>query len=618
MKKRYLKSLYFLQCTDTPQKRMGGLFLTIMASILLLTGFSSSTAYAQNNGFTITEDFKSSNADGITLGGDPYSAYLTSGVTNLANKVDDPEEEGWLRLTNATKQQAGYAVINESFPTDLGFLLDLEFVTWGGDGADGFSFFLFDAQYAPTTGTSPFRIGAPGDGLGYAHRLGTPGVSGGYLGVGVDEFGFYGTTEARKNGGFDGTGDRKPNSIAIRGPEKPLRSESYVFLGGTENIPAKLGIPNFKLDYKTPTQVRPDEELYYRRIILEFTPTDENGFIQYKVSTRIQTEKDGPFRFIMDEILVNDPPPANLNLGFAASTGANTHIHEIRNVMVTTPQGVRVFKKVDKRRAYVGEELEYRIGLFNHSDIAVQNLKFSDLIADGFEPTSVVFNNHGNPLNTATGYTQTDLSDVTVGLDAYGEAEFVVKGNITGADPDGFLRNTANFNANGQVYDPNTTNDISTAKTEVFDPKLLIEKSGTFIDVNNDNRVNVGDVIDYTFNVTNTGNRKLSNIIITDPLMAVNGGPIDLEVGESDSITFTGTYAITQEDIDNGGVYNQATATGKDRLNRELTQTSVDPNPLDPTDPNYDPRRPDHTFVSLILNNIVITNPNIYQKVKGN
>jgi uncharacterized repeat protein (TIGR01451 family) len=63
----------------------------------------------------------------------------------------------------------------------------------------------------------------------------------------------------------------------------------------------------------------------------------------------------------------------------------------------------------------------------------------------------------------------------------------------------------------------------------------------------------VGDVITYTFAVTNTGNTTLTNVIVTDPMvgLTITGNPIATLVGASNS-TIKGTYTITQADIDAG------------------------------------------------------------------
>src|SRR5690606_6703441 len=172
-------------------------------------------------------------------------AYLTAGV-------QDAEGEGWLRLTEAVTNEAGYAIVNQSFPSGLGVLLDLEFVIWGGNGADGFSFFLFDANYDPNLPVGdPFRfqIGGFGGSLGYANRDAVPGVRGGYIGIGVDEYGNYANTTESKNGGDVNGSDLRPNAIGIRGPANPATGAPYRWLGGNTNLSAALGIPGFNLDY---------------------------------------------------------------------------------------------------------------------------------------------------------------------------------------------------------------------------------------------------------------------------------------------------------------------------------------------------------------------------------
>jgi hypothetical protein len=72
-----------------------------------------------------------------------------------------------------------------------------------------------------------------------------------------------------------------------------------------------------------------------------------------------------------------------------------------------------------------------------------------------------------------------------------------------------------------------------------------------------------GEVITYTFTVTNTGPEALPNVAVTDPMvgLTITGGPISsLEIGISNS-DITGTYTITAADVDAGNVTNTATAT---------------------------------------------------------
>src|SRR5690625_3032986 len=130
-------------------------------------------------------------------------------------------------------------------------------------------------------------------------------------------------------------------------------------------------------------------------------------------------------------------------------------------------------------------------------------------------------------------------------------------------------------------------------------PSIHLLKSGVYVDANDDDIVNPGDEIHYTFTVTNTGNVPLTDVTVTDPLVTVTGGPIDLDVGENDETTFTGVYVVTQADINAGGVYNIALVTGTSPDGEEVEDESEDPEPLDPDDPDYDPECPDCTFVPL-------------------
>ena len=131
---------------------------------------------------------------------------------------------------------------------------------------------------------------------------------------------------------------------------------------------------------------------------------------------------------------------------------------------------------------------------------------------------------------------------------------------------------------------------------------ISLEKTGEFNDENGDGATDVGETISYAFKVTNTGNVTLYDIVIDDPLpgIEISGGPIEqLDPGEFDETTFTATYTITEEDIENGEVVNQAIVTGTDPNGQTVNDTSDDPRDLTDIDINNDGDPDDPTVVIL-------------------
>jgi len=122
---------------------------------------------------------------------------------------------GTLRLTSNVNSQVGTVFSTVSLPTAQG--LDIRFNSYqygSSEPADGIAFIL--AATNPSNPAAPAVNGPLGGSLGYSAAGGTPGVSYGYLGFGLDVFGNY------ESNNFGGTGcpttGAAPNSVAVRGP----------------------------------------------------------------------------------------------------------------------------------------------------------------------------------------------------------------------------------------------------------------------------------------------------------------------------------------------------------------------------------------------------------------
>ncbi|WP_157749652.1 DUF11 domain-containing protein [Jatrophihabitans sp. GAS493] len=157
-------------------------------------------------------------------------------------------------------------------------------------------------------------------------------------------------------------------------------------------------------------------------------------------------------------------------------------------------------------------------------------------------------------------------------LAPHGTTTCLASYTATQADVDsGQIRNTAHAAATDPADDPVRSNDSVATVTIPQTPALSLVKSAGPGSVSA-----VGDEISYEFLVTNTGNDTISQLAITDaliapaaPVLAVSCPVTTLAPG--DSTTCTSTYAVTQADLDNGSVGNGATAGGVDPTGSAVT-----------------------------------------------
>lgn len=166
------------------------------------------------------------------------TAGNNSGTIPACSSPQDTVGYGALRLTPAQNNQTGAIVSNFTFPSNQGLQITFTTYTYGGDsggqaqdGADGISFFLTDGNQAV-----PSTAGGLGGSLGYSCsnvNSKYDGVSYGYLGLGIDEYGNFlnssdntstgilntNTSGVTTNGtnSFSNSGYYQPNRIGLRG-----------------------------------------------------------------------------------------------------------------------------------------------------------------------------------------------------------------------------------------------------------------------------------------------------------------------------------------------------------------------------------------------------------------
>jgi uncharacterized repeat protein (TIGR01451 family) len=121
--------------------------------------------------------------------------------------------------------------------------------------------------------------------------------------------------------------------------------------------------------------------------------------------------------------------------------------------------------------------------------------------------------------------------------------------------------------------------DVTSTPTPAV-PALTLDKRAGALSDTDGNGVDVGDVIDYTFVVANTGNVPLDPVAVSDPKVgAVRCAPGALAPGGSVTCT-AAPYALNQADVDRGHVHNTATATGTPPTGPGVTDTDATTTPL--------------------------------------
>lgn len=341
-----------------------------------LTGASSSFDWKVKTGACLTAGDGTGKIPACV--GLPYYSGKTL-VGGTTGRLPDAVGSGALRLSNGDtgantngNNQTGAVVSNFTFPTTQGIQVTWTSVSYGGNnyngtGADGLAFFLSDGAQPPT-------VGAFGGSLGYSCANGkdpSDGVIGGYIGVGIDEYGNFSNPGDNTDSGPGFHAGR----ISVRGAgstawdwlsASPLYSKYYT---GTANATAvqKTCASGYAYNYSGSNKVdstgatisngnKTHDKLAYNYPVLSYTdvPTGVSLANQQAVNmpTRgaavpiifaLKITSDGLLDFsysvnggATQTVLAgfnitasNGPLPASFRFGFSSGTGGGSNVHEI-------------------------------------------------------------------------------------------------------------------------------------------------------------------------------------------------------------------------------------------------------------------------------------------------
>ncbi|MFZ3182899.1 MAG: DUF6701 domain-containing protein [Pseudomonas sp.] len=232
-----------------------------------------------------------------------------------------------LRLTPASGNVATMLNLQRLLPA-AGNLIQVQFhlYAYGGNGADGVALVLSDALITP----QPGAFGGP---LGYGTKGGANvGFAGGWLGVGLDEYGNF-----SNEGGPNSVGQR-PDSVAVRGSGSGTNGYGYI-AGTAANLSPGIDVSGSTAGpghlYRITVDGRSSGQVLLT--VERDTTGSGNSLVVLPNLNGINV------RAATGQVV----EPANFFLSLTGSTGGSTNIHEIDDLQLCALQINPVGQQID-------------------------------------------------------------------------------------------------------------------------------------------------------------------------------------------------------------------------------------------------------------------------------
>jgi MSHA biogenesis protein MshQ len=251
------------------------------------------------------------------------------GVANSLGSFGNPRiVDGKLRLTDASGSVATVAYLLRLFPGENNKIVyEFDHYAYAGTGADGMTVVLSDAEVTPVPG-------GYGGSLGYAQRSGIVGFAGGWLGVGIDEFGNFSHDSEGRGAGDSSVTSFTQDAVAVRGSGSG--SEGYFLHATSGTLTPEIDKNETGHQYRVTVDHTDNVHAY---VTIERDISDGNGYQEVIASYDALAEDD------------QDKVPTNWLVSMTGSTGGATNIHEIDNLQVCATY-MDGYENIDHYRIY--------------------------------------------------------------------------------------------------------------------------------------------------------------------------------------------------------------------------------------------------------------------------
>ena len=224
-------------------------------------------------------------------------------------------DNGRLRLTEASSYQNEGFVFTKQVTTTSDIELHFRLHAFGGQWGtnterygDGFAVVFSDGGVDP-------ELGGRGGSLGYSQvvlpfkGIYESGFAGGYLGIGIDEYGMYSQGSEGRSGGVG----VRSNAVSVRGRGQGLFG--YQYLTGSASLTPALGNNEAGQNWKVTLSANG---------LLNVWRDTGNGLLPIIVDYDVPAD--------------NGPLPDKVNISLLASNGGATNIHEVSNFVILSKE----------------------------------------------------------------------------------------------------------------------------------------------------------------------------------------------------------------------------------------------------------------------------------------